>query len=37
MDKDTKKVVKEALKQGWRFDDSGKHPKLWPPDKGHRR
>lgn len=33
MDKDTKKIVKEAQRQGWRFDESGRHPKLWPPDK----
>jgi hypothetical protein len=33
MDKDTKRVVKEALRQGWRVEERSKHIMLWPPDK----
>lgn len=33
MDKDTKKIVAKLIAQGWRIDESGKHPKAYPPDR----
>ena len=34
MDKDTKKLIKEAERQGWRVDVTSKgHPRFWPPNK----
>jgi len=32
VDKDTKKLVAKLTEQGWRIDESGRHPKAYPPD-----
>lgn len=33
MNKDFKKLLKEAERQGWRVEEGGKNYLLWPPDK----
>lgn len=32
MDKETKKLIKELRKQGFRVDEMGKHPKVYSPN-----
>lgn len=29
--KETRKIIREAKRQGWRVDEKGKHYKLFPP------
>ncbi|MCL6521914.1 MAG: hypothetical protein K6U79_06000 [Firmicutes bacterium] len=33
MDREVHELIEEAKRQGWRVDDSGKHVKVYPPDK----
>lgn len=33
MNKDFKKLLKEAERQGWRVEEGGKNYVLWPPDR----
>ncbi|ADU51344.1 hypothetical protein Tmar_1231 [Thermaerobacter marianensis DSM 12885] len=32
MKKEVHELLREAARQGWRIEDSGKHVKLYPPD-----
>lgn len=31
-DKDVKRILREAERQGWRIEQGGKHIKAYPPD-----